>query len=131
MGSEVKRYLVMAGSEVSEMVLASDYEALHAEAKALRDCTKRIDAYWQSEIRDCRNERDALAVECEGLREALAKSSAAMKAAHNSMFTQCLSNPVLNTWGQPVNMSAINELQKAASDADTALAANTTKETRS
>lgn len=45
----------------------SDYAALHAETEALRaeneqlrDSTKRIDAYWQAELRDCRNERDGL-----------------------------------------------------------------------
>ena len=48
---------------VANKRLVDESDALHAEAEALRDCTKRIDAYWQSELRDCRNERDALAAE--------------------------------------------------------------------
>lgn len=40
-----------------------------------------------------------------------------MEAAHESMFEQCLSNPVYNTWGKEVNLTAINELQKVAMDA--------------
>lgn len=43
-------------------------EALRAENEQLRDSTKRIDAYWQSELRDCRNERDLLTAELEALR---------------------------------------------------------------
>lgn len=43
-------------------------EAMRAENEQLRDGTKRIDAYWQSELRDCRNERDALAAELEAIK---------------------------------------------------------------
>ena len=43
-------------------------EALRAENEQLRDSTKRIDAYWQSELRDCRNERDTLTAELEAAR---------------------------------------------------------------
>ena len=45
--------------------------------------------------------------------------------AHADMFHQCLSNTVYNTWGQPVNLTKINEMGSAA---DAALAAR--KETR-
>lgn len=45
-----------------------------------------------------------------------------MKAAHESMFEQCLSNPVSNAWGKEINLSAINELQLAASRIDSAIA---------
>jgi chromosome segregation ATPase len=43
-------------------------EALRAENGRLRDSTGRIDAYWQSELRDCRNERDQLRTELEAAR---------------------------------------------------------------
>lgn len=43
-------------------------EAMRAENEQLRDGTKRIDAYWQSELRDCRNEREALAAELEAIK---------------------------------------------------------------
>ena len=56
--------------------------------------------------------------------ELLAKLSAAsekMKAAHESMFEQCLSNPVFNAWGKELNLSAVNELQVGARMADEAI----------
>lgn len=39
--------------------LRAETEALRAENEQLRDCTRRIDAYWQSGIRDCRAEVEA------------------------------------------------------------------------
>lgn len=42
MSKEVVRYLVKAGSECSEMVYASDYDALLAERDALRDALDHI-----------------------------------------------------------------------------------------
>jgi len=41
----------------------------------------------------------------------------AMEDAHDSMFTQCCSNPVYNAWGKQVNVSALNNLQHVAMEA--------------
>lgn len=41
----------------------------------------------------------------------------AMEEAHESMFTQCWSNPVYNSQGKQVNVSAVNNLQSVARDA--------------
>lgn len=43
MSKEVVRYLVKAGSECSEMVYASDYDALLAERDALKKDAERLD----------------------------------------------------------------------------------------
>lgn len=63
----VEEYIIDADSVRASWRLIREYrgqsEALRAENEQLRDGTKRIDAYWQSELRDCRNERDALAAE--------------------------------------------------------------------
>jgi hypothetical protein len=52
-----------------------------------------------------------------GLLDGLIKS---IKSAHESMFTQCLSNPIKNTWGKEVDVSLLNQ---ASCDADSAAAA--------
>ena len=54
---------------------------------------------------------------------ALEVASGKMKAAHNSMFEQCLSNPVFNAWGKEINVAAINDLQLESSHIDAAIAA--------
>lgn len=36
------------------------------------------------------------------------------EAAHESLFTQCCSNPVTNAWGKEVNMAALNEAHQQA-----------------
>lgn len=36
------------------------------------------------------------------------------EAAHESLFTQCCSNPVTNAWGKEVNMSALNDAHQQA-----------------
>lgn len=41
----------------------------------------------------------------------------AMEEAHESMFTQCWSNPVYNSQGKQINVSAVNNLQSVAMDA--------------
>lgn len=46
--------------------------------------------------------------------KALEDSAKAMDEAHESLFTQCMSNPVKNAWGVPVDMSKINELQNVS-----------------
>lgn len=46
--------------------------------------------------------------------KALEDSSKAMDEAHESLFTQCMSNPVKNAWGVPVDMTKINELQNVS-----------------
>lgn len=51
----------------------------------------------------------------------LRESSAAMEAAHDSMFTQCLSNPVMNAWGQKVDVTLINALSQFATRINTTI----------
>lgn len=34
--------------------------------------------------------------------------------AHESLFAQCLSNPIINAWGEEVNVGKINEAHEAA-----------------
>lgn len=81
MSSEVKRHLVMAGSEVSEMVLASDYAALKAECEQLHLlCEDRFNEIAQLHA-ELAHVRTALAMhdriekdtynQCERTREAL------------------------------------------------------------
>lgn len=41
----------------------------------------------------------------------------AMEAAHESMFTQCLSNPVYNAWGKQVNLTEQNNMIQVAMNA--------------
>ena len=62
----------------------ADYAALHAEAEALRDCAKRIDAYWQSELRDGRKERDALAAELATARRVIDRIGQLCTTPHES-----------------------------------------------
>lgn len=38
----------------------------------------------------------------------------AMEEAHESMFTQCWSNPVYNSQGKQIDVSAVNNLQSVA-----------------
>lgn len=51
------------------------------------------------------------------LRSVLEDCIKAMEAAHESMFTQCLSNPSYNAWGKQINCSKINDLQTTAMNA--------------
>lgn len=44
-------------------------------------------------------------------RALLVECAKGMADAHESMFAQCLSNPITNAWGKPVNTSAINAMQ--------------------
>ncbi len=48
-------------------------------------------------------------------RKLLTKAYWAMHYAHNSLLTQCWSNPVYNALGKQVDMTRINELQEASS----------------
>ncbi|MGL4751673.1 MAG: hypothetical protein ACRCXB_04510 [Aeromonadaceae bacterium] len=67
------------------------------------------------------NSHDELVEMNKELLDKLRKASEIMKAAHNSMFEQCLSNPVFNTWGKELNLSAVNELQVGSRMADEAI----------
>lgn len=69
-----------------------------------------------------KSENEQLKKQRDELLAALSGASEKMKAAHESMFDQCLSNPVYNAWGKEINISAINELQLEASLADAAIA---------
>ena len=48
------------------------------------------------------------------IRELVAAVEAARKA-HESLFTQCLTNGVFTQWGQPVDCTALNEAGRLAS----------------
>lgn len=54
--------------------------------------------------------------------ELLRMASVAMVSAHESLFKQCLSNGITNAWGNPVNVSKINDLPDAAKRIDAKLA---------
>ena len=51
----------------------------------------------------------------------LREATEAMNKAHDSMFEQCLSNPITNAWGKPVNTTHLNNLQDVALRAEAAL----------
>ena len=51
------------------------------------------------------------------IQDVLSDCIKAMENAHESMFTQCCSNPVYNTWGKQVDVSALNNLQLVAMNA--------------
>lgn len=78
-----------AGESVAKLAAGSaalhaEVEALRAENGQLRDGTKRIDAYWQSELRDCRNERDALAAELAIARRVIGRIGQLCTTPHES-----------------------------------------------
>lgn len=58
---------------------------------------------------------DKLYDENHALRKLLTKAYWAMHYAHNSLLTQCWSNPVYNALGKQVDMTRINELPGASS----------------
>lgn len=58
---------------------------------------------------------DKLYDENNAFRKLLTKAYWAMHYAHDSLLTQCCSNPVYNTWGKQVDMTRINELPGASS----------------
>ena len=55
------------------------------------------------------------------IHEVLVECIKAMENAHESMFTQCCSNPVYNAWGKQVDVSAMNEMQLVAMNAKAVL----------
>ena len=48
------------------------------------------------------------------LRALLVQTTTAMDAAHDSLFTQCLSNGVKNAWGKDVDCTLVNDLQSVS-----------------
>lgn len=42
---------------------------------------------------------------------------------HDSLFSQCCSNPIFNTWGKEVDLTAFAQLQDATKQANKVLAA--------
>lgn len=61
--------------------------------------------------------------EAEKLIEALRETIKAMRDAHESMVTQCCSNPIKNAWDKLVDVSKINELQSVAYRAEDTITA--------
>lgn len=72
-------------------------------------------------VRNLGAELGAAKAENDRLRGLLGIAIEAMNKAHESMFDQCLSNGITNAWGQPVNVTEINNLQLVARRLDAAL----------
>lgn len=58
-------------------------------------------------------------------RDAMRDALLAYEAAHESLFTQCWSNTVYNTWGKAVDMTKLNEAHQMAGRVLRAHPANT------
>lgn len=61
--------------------------------------------------------------------QGLAEACKATKEAHFSMFTQCCSNPVFNSWGEQVDVTLLNEASAKADATLSAFESETKKET--
>lgn len=60
--------------------------------------------------------------ESRGLIHALVRALFAYEAAHEGMFTHCLSNGLLNAWHRPLDVSTLNDAHQGASRALATLA---------
>lgn len=83
---------------VQEMYEQAISSSVTWEARAIKEASRAADL--QAQV-------DELMVQ-------LRIASEKMNAAHGSMFDQCLSNPIMNSWGNPINVGLINDLQPAA-----------------